>query len=57
MTEYQLKRRAITNFRNFNVPKHVQRNYQRQWIRCVDRLGDRWLYAQALKKRALHERH
>ena len=57
MTEYQLKRRAITNFRNFNVPKHVQRNYQRQWIQCVDRLGDRWLFAQLIPKRTLHERY
>jgi hypothetical protein len=54
MTDYQLKRRAIANFRNFDVPKHVQRNYQKQWIQCVRRLGDNWLYAQALKKGAVY---
>ena len=50
MTDYQLKRRAINNFRNFMVPKDVQRKYQRQWLQCVTRLGDRWLLARQLQK-------
>ncbi len=54
MTDYQLKRRAINNFKTFTVPKETQRNYQRQWLRCVTQLGDRWLYAQQLQKGTTH---
>lgn len=57
MTDYQLKRRAIVNFKNFEIPKHVQRNYQRQWIQSVRLLGDNWLYAKQLQKGETHERH
>lgn len=55
MTDYQLKRRAICNFRNFDVPKHVQRSYQRQWIHCVRNLGDKWALAKNSIARSYYE--
>ena len=35
------------------VPVHTQRHNQRQWVKSVRRLGDRWLLAktQPLQKR------
>lgn len=54
MTPYQLKRRAVANFRNFDTPKHVRRKYQRQWIKWVTHLGDRWLLANPVAKGDYH---
>lgn len=28
-----------------DVPRHTQRHNQRQWVKSVRRLGDRWLLA------------
>jgi hypothetical protein len=42
MTEYQLKRKAITTFKTYTVEKHVKRYYQRQWLLSVQTLGDKW---------------
>jgi len=52
MTEYQLKRRAVTNFKNFQVDKHVQRNYQQQWLKCIKLLGDKWVLAETPQPRS-----
>lgn len=38
MSKTQLLRRAIRNWPG-------NRNYQRQWLRSVQMLGDRWLLA------------
>lgn len=45
MTEYQLARRAINLFSNYEVPHETRRRYQRQWMRSVRTLGSQWLYA------------
>lgn len=29
------------------VPKHTQRHNQRQWVRAVRQLGDRWIIAKS----------
>lgn len=42
MTDYQLMRKAITTFKTYQVPKHVQRYYQRQWILSIKTLGEKW---------------
>ena len=42
MTDYQLMRKAINTFKSYEVPKHVQRNYQRQWIISIKALGNKW---------------
>lgn len=50
MTEYQLKRRAIENFKHYWVTKDVQRKYQRAWIRSIQQLGDKWKLAGRVEK-------
>jgi hypothetical protein len=32
-------------FANYDAPPETIRSYQRQWVRCIRRLGDRWLDA------------
>lgn len=39
-------RQAVRLFRNGYAPKAVRRHNARAWLAAVDRLGDRWLYAQ-----------
>lgn len=55
MTDFQLKRRAVQNFRNLKVPKHVRRQYQRQWLRQVSELGPRWVLAPNAHPRSYYE--
>lgn len=50
MTPYQLKRRAISAFANYEVPKQVRRRYQRDWLKIVNILGDKWLYAKYIER-------
>ena len=50
MTDYQLARRAIEIFSTYEVPHDTRRRYQRQWLRSVRTLGDKWLYAQFINK-------
>lgn len=38
-------RRVRSLFNNPDVPPHFNRSYQRQWVRQVRMLGDRWLLA------------
>jgi hypothetical protein len=33
------------------VPIHTQRHNQKQWVRAVRRLGDRWILATPIPKR------
>lgn len=33
------------------VPRHVNRHNQRQWVRSIRNLGDRWLLAQQVKRK------
>lgn len=32
------------------APKHTQRHNQRQWVKSIRRLGDRWLLARPVEK-------
>jgi hypothetical protein len=50
MTDYQLARRAIRIFHNYEVPHHVKRRYQRDWMRSVRTLGDKWFFAREVQK-------
>jgi hypothetical protein len=36
-------RQAIRLWKTPGVPKHTQRHNQRQWLRMVELLGDKWL--------------
>lgn len=33
------------------IPKHTQRHNQKQWVRSVRQLGDRWLLATCVERR------
>jgi len=50
MTEYELKRRAIRAFQNYWVPKNVKRRYQRDWLRSIQTLGDKWKLAKPIER-------
>lgn len=50
MTDIELKRRAIVLFKPYQIPKHVKRNYQRQWIGSVQFLGPRWKLATQVER-------
>lgn len=42
-------RRVRQYFSNPHIPKEHNRSYQRQWVRSVRRLGDRWLLAKPVQ--------
>ncbi len=50
MTPYQTKRAAAKNFA-FVALKRTRRHYQRQWIRAVNILGDKYLLAVPVQKK------
>jgi hypothetical protein len=50
MTDYELKRRAISAFADYQVTKPIKRRYQRDWIRIVKILGEKWLYAKYIER-------
>ena len=33
------------------IPREHNRSYQRQWVRQIRRLGDRWLLAEKVQRR------
>lgn len=44
-------RRVRKLFNSPHVPAHVNRHNQRQWVRSVRQLGDRWLLAKPVERR------
>lgn len=46
--------RYLTHVRNlfatYDAPPEIIRDYQRQWVRCIRRLGDKWLLAQHVQR-------
>lgn len=32
------------------IPRHTQRHNQREWVRAVRRLGDKWLIAKSINR-------
>jgi hypothetical protein len=47
-TRFLKQVRAI--FATYNAPPNVIRSYQRQWIRSVRQLGDKWLVAKQIER-------
>lgn len=47
-----LAKRAITLYRNANVPKKVWRHNAREWIKKINYLGNKWILAQEVQRRA-----
>lgn len=47
-----LLRRAVKNWNSEYADKELNRRNQQAWLRAVQRLGDKWLLAQPVKKEA-----
>jgi hypothetical protein len=47
-TRYLKQVRRI--FSQYDAPPEVIRSYQRQWVRSVRRLGDKWLVAKNIER-------
>ena len=47
---FELRQRARTLYNNDMVPDHINQHNQRQWVRAVMRLGDKWLIAKPIKR-------
>ena len=45
-----LKARAEKLFNNYCITEDVRARYKRDWIRSVETLGDKWLFAQHANK-------
>jgi hypothetical protein len=49
-SKFELRQKARTLFNNDMVPEHTNQHNQRQWVRAVMRLGDKWLIAKPIKR-------
>ena len=50
LSKFELRQRARTLYNNDMVPDHINQHNQRQWVRAVIRLGDKWLIAKQVKR-------
>jgi hypothetical protein len=50
ISKFELRQKARTLFNNDMVPEHTNQHNQRQWVRAVMRLGDKWLIAKPIKR-------
>ena len=48
-----LARKAIKLYSYDLVPKSINRHNQREWIRAVLQLGDKWLLAKPIQKQVV----
>jgi predicted metal-dependent hydrolase len=51
LSKFELRQKARRLFNNDMVPEHVNQHNQRQWVRAVMRLGDRWLVRKQIERR------
>lgn len=49
-SKFELRQKARALFNNDMVPEHINQHNQRQWVRAVMRLGDKWLIAKPIKR-------
>ena len=47
---FELRHKARALYNNDMVPEHINQHNQRQWVRAVLRLGDKWLTAKPIKR-------
>jgi hypothetical protein len=47
---FELRQKARALYNNDMVPEHTNQHNQRQWVRAVMRLGDKWLIAKPIKR-------
>jgi hypothetical protein len=50
LSKFELRQRARALYNNDMVPEHTNQHNQRQWVRAVMRLGDKWLIAKPIKR-------
>jgi hypothetical protein len=50
-SKFELRQRARTLYNNDMVPDHINQHNQRQWVRAVMRLGDKWLLRRPIERR------
>lgn len=50
-SRFELRQRARKLFNNPEAPDHVNQHNQRQWVRSVLRLGDKWLVHKQIERR------
>lgn len=43
-------KRVRAMFASYDAPPEVIRSYQRQWVRSVRKLGDKWLIAKQIER-------
>ena len=43
-------KRVRAMFASYDAPPKVIRSYQRQWVRSVRKLGDKWLIAKQIER-------
>lgn len=46
----QLLRMAVRLYSSPHVPKHINRHNQRQWLKSIEFLGDKWLLAKRVER-------
>ena len=51
ISKFELRQKARRLFNNDMVPEHVNKHNQRQWVRSVMRLGDKWLVRKPIERR------
>jgi hypothetical protein len=51
ISKFELRQKARNLFNNDMVPEHTNRHNQRQWVRSVMRLGDKWLVRKQIERR------
>lgn len=51
LSKFELRQKARSLFNNDMVPEHINQHNQRQWVRAVMRLGDRWLVRKQIERR------
>jgi hypothetical protein len=47
---FELRQKARALYNNDMVPEHTNQHNQRQWVRAVMRLGDKWLPVKQVKR-------
>lgn len=51
LSRFELRQKARSLFNNDMVPEHINQHNQRQWVRAVMRLGDKWLVRKQIERR------
>lgn len=51
ISKFELRQKARHLFNNDMVPEHTNKHNQRQWVRSVMRLGDKWLVRKQIERR------